>query len=168
MPATLRRSRGIDNANYSFHQVDICDDAAVLEILRNQRIDAIMHLAAESHVDRSIDGPAAFIETNIVGTFRLLNAALAYWRELADDARERFRFHHVSTDEVFGDLPFDSGIFTETTPYAPSSPYSASKAASDHLVRAWHKTYGLPVVLSNCSNNYGPSISRRSSFRSSS
>jgi dTDP-glucose 4,6-dehydratase len=115
-----------------------------------------MHLAAESHVDRSIDGPAVFLETNITGTFRLLNAALAYWRELEGEKKARFRFHHVSTDEVFGDLPFDSGIFTEETPYAPSSPYSASKAASDHLVRAWHETYGLPVVLSNCSNNYGP------------
>jgi dTDP-glucose 4,6-dehydratase len=115
-----------------------------------------MHLAAESHVDRSIDGPGAFIETNVVGTFRLLEAALAYWQDLPEPARSRFRFHHVSTDEVFGDLPFDGGIFTEASPYAPSSPYSASKAASDHLVRAWHETYGLPVVLSNCSNNYGP------------
>ncbi|MDQ0994924.1 dTDP-glucose 4,6-dehydratase [Phyllobacterium ifriqiyense] len=104
----------------------------------------------------SIDGPAAFIETNIIGTFRMLNAALTYWRELSEPAKSAFRFHHISTDEVFGDLPFDSGIFTEETPYAPSSPYSASKAASDHLVRAWHETYGLPVVLSNCSNNYGP------------
>jgi dTDP-glucose 4,6-dehydratase len=115
-----------------------------------------MHLAAESHVDRSIDGPAVFVQTNVVGTFTLLSAALAYWRELAGDKREGFRFHHISTDEVFGDLPFDEGIFTEETPYAPSSPYSASKAASDHFVRAWHDTYGLPVVLSNCSNNYGP------------
>lgn len=115
-----------------------------------------MHLAAESHVDRSIDGPGVFIETNVVGTFRLLNAALTYWGELDSAQKEHFRFHHISTDEVFGDLPFDQGIFTEETPYAPSSPYSASKAASDHLVRAWHKTYGLPVVLSNCSNNYGP------------
>ena len=109
-----------------------------------------MHLAAESHVDRSIDGPAAFIETNIVGTFRLLTAALGHWRNLSGDKRSAFRFHHVSTDEVFGDLPFDESLFTEDTPYAPSSPYSASKAASDHLVRAWHGTYGLPVVLSNC------------------
>ena len=128
----------------------------MLDIMRAERIDAVMHLAAESHVDRSIDGPGAFVETNVVGTFRLLNAALAYWRELSAEAQERFRFHHISTDEVFGDLPFDSGVFTEETPYAPSSPYSASKAASDHLVRAWHHTYGLPVVLSNCSNNYGP------------
>ena len=128
----------------------------IRDLLRAEQIDTVMHLAAESHVDRSIDGPAAFIETNIVGTFRLLEAALAYWRTLPGAARDRFRFHHVSTDEVFGDLPFDSGYFTEETPYAPSSPYSASKAASDHLVRAWHETYGLPVVLSNCSNNYGP------------
>ena len=141
---------------YAFRQADICDQPAMLEILRAERIDKIMHLAAESHVDRSIDGPAVFLETNVIGTFRLLDSALAYWRELDDEARGRFRFHHVSTDEVFGDLPFERGIFTEETPYAPSSPYSASKAASDHLVRAWHETYGLPVVLSNCSNNYGP------------
>ena len=145
-----------DNAAYSFHQIDICDDQAIGALLRAERITAIMHLAAESHVDRSIDGPGVFVETNVVGTFRLLAAALSYWRELDGDARDRFRFHHVSTDEVFGDLPFDSGVFTEETPYAPSSPYSASKAASDHFVRAWHDTYGLPVVLSNCSNNYGP------------
>lgn len=153
----LASLREIGNlANYRFVKGDICDDAAVLDLLRAEKIDIVMHLAAESHVDRSIDGPAAFIETNVVGTFRLLNAALTYWRELPADAQQRFRFHHVSTDEVFGDLPFDSGIFTEETPYAPSSPYSASKAASDHLARAWHETYGLPVVLSNCSNNYGP------------
>ena len=114
-----------------------------------------MHLAAESHVDRSIDGPADFIETNVVGTFRLLEAALGRWRSLGE-GRDRFRFLHVSTDEVFGDLPLNGGSFSEETPYAPSSPYSASKAASDHLARAWHATYGLPVVLSNCSNNYGP------------
>jgi dTDP-glucose 4,6-dehydratase len=142
--------------HYRFHQADICDDAAVLEILRAEEITHVMHLAAESHVDRSIDGPGEFIQTNIVGTFKLLNAALAYWRELTGERRDAFRFHHVSTDEVFGDLPFESGVFTEDTPYDPSSPYSASKAASDHLVRAWHATYGLPVVLSNCSNNYGP------------
>ena len=145
-----------DRPNYAFRQVDICDDRAILEILRAERIDKVMHLAAESHVDRSIDGPAAFVETNVVGTFRLLNAVLEYWRGLPKAEQERFRFHHVSTDEVFGDLPFDSGIFTEESAYAPSSPYSASKAASDHFVRAWHETYGLPVVLSNCSNNYGP------------
>lgn len=145
-----------NSPNYAFHQMDICDDKALLELMRAEDIEAVMHLAAESHVDRSIDGPAAFMETNIVGTFRLLNAALAYWRELPAARRDTFRFHHISTDEVFGDLPLDSGIFTEETPYKPSSPYSASKAASDHLVRAWHETYGLPVVLSNCSNNYGP------------
>jgi len=149
--------RSISNApSYVFHQVDISDELSLLEIMRAERIGAVMHLAAESHVDRSIDGPAAFMETNIIGTFRLLGAALAYWRELPGAERDAFRFHHISTDEVFGDLPFDSGFFTEETPYKPSSPYSASKASSDHLVRAWHETYGLPVVLSNCSNNYGP------------
>lgn len=153
----LASLRQIENhPNYSFLQADICDDTSVLDALRAHEIDVIMHLAAESHVDRSIDGPGAFIETNIVGTFRLLNAALAYWRELPESRKSSFRFHHISTDEVFGDLPFDSGIFTEETSYKPSSPYSASKAASDHLVRAWYETYGLPVVLSNCSNNYGP------------
>lgn len=143
-------------ANHRFVQGDIADTALVGRLLAEERIEAVMHLAAESHVDRSIDGPAVFIETNVVGTFRLLQAALTYSRGLGDTARERFRFHHVSTDEVFGDLPFDGGLFTEETGYAPSSPYSASKAASDHLVRAWYETYGLPVVLSNCSNNYGP------------
>jgi dTDP-glucose 4,6-dehydratase len=153
----LASLRAIENhVNYRFEKADICDGARILEILRAHEIDIVMHLAAESHVDRSIDGPGAFIETNVVGTFRLLEAALAYWRELREPARSRFRFHHVSTDEVFGDLPFDGGVFTEETPYAPSSPYSASKAASDHLAKAWHGTYGLPVVLSNCSNNYGP------------
>lgn len=153
----LASLRSLENAaNYRFDQADICDDASVLAIMRRDNIDVVMHLAAESHVDRSIDGPGAFIETNIVGTYRMLNAALEHWRGMDDAKREGFRFHHISTDEVFGDLPFDSGIFTEETPYAPSSPYSASKAASDHLVRAWHETYGLPVVLSNCSNNYGP------------
>jgi dTDP-glucose 4,6-dehydratase len=142
--------------DYAFYHADICDEAAMLAILRREKVDAVMHLAAESHVDRSIDGPAIFLETNVVGTFRLLDAALAWWRELESEAKARFRFHHISTDEVFGDLPFDDSIFTEETRYAPSSPYSASKAASDHLVRAWHETYGLPVVLSNCSNNYGP------------
>ncbi len=142
--------------HYRFHQADICDRDRMRHILASEHVDAIMHLAAESHVDRSIEGPEAFIHTNIVGTYRLLDAALDYWRGLAPNRQEAFRFHHISTDEVFGDLPFDSGIFTEETPYQPSSPYSASKAASDHLVRAWHETYGLPVVLSNCSNNYGP------------
>lgn len=154
---TLTSLRAIENShNYTFVQADICDGAAVSEILAGHDIDIVMHLAAESHVDRSIDGPDAFINTNIMGTFELIKAARAYYESLPADRAERFRFHHVSTDEVFGDLPFDSGIFTETTPYAPSSPYSASKAASDHLVMAWHETYKLPVVLSNCSNNYGP------------
>jgi len=144
------------SADYRFVQGDIGDQAKVRELLSQEAIDIVMHLAAESHVDRSIDGPEAFIDTNILGTFRLLNAALEHWRGLPEEGKARFRFHHVSTDEVFGDLPLDEGIFTEETPYAPSSPYSASKAASDHLVRAWHETYGLPVVLSNCSNNYGP------------
>ncbi|MBX3581231.1 MAG: dTDP-glucose 4,6-dehydratase [Rhizobiaceae bacterium] len=153
-PASLRQ---IENyPNYRFLKGDIGDTALVSDALRAGQIDVIIHLAAESHVDRSIDGPAAFMETNIIGTFTLLSAALDYWRGLTGEKRDCFRFHHVSTDEVFGDLPFDSGLFTEETPYAPSSPYSASKAASDHLVRAWHSTYGLPVVLSNCSNNYGP------------
>jgi dTDP-glucose 4,6-dehydratase len=153
----LASLRSIEHAfNYKFEKFDICDDRTILSILRRDNIEIVMHLAAESHVDRSIDGPGAFIETNIVGTYRMLNAALEYWRGLDEQRRGAFRFHHISTDEVFGDLPFDSGIFTEETPYAPSSPYSASKAASDHLVRAWHETYGLPVVLSNCSNNYGP------------
>jgi dTDP-glucose 4,6-dehydratase len=145
-----------DSPNYRFVQGDICDGALVLDLLRSERVDGIMHLAAETHVDRSIDSPAAFVETNVTGTVRLLQAALEYWRTLTGEKQRRFRFHHISTDEVFGDLPFDSGIFTEDTAYAPSSPYSASKAASDHFVRAWHETYRLPVVLSNCSNNYGP------------
>lgn len=153
-PASLK---GIENApNHRFVRGDIADVALVLSLLREEQVDGIMHLAAESHVDRSIDGPGTFVETNVVGTFRILTAALEYWRGLEGAKRDGFRFHHISTDEVFGDLPFDSGIFTEDTPYAPSSPYSASKAASDHFVRAWHETYGLPVVLSNCSNNYGP------------
>ena len=146
----------VGKQNYHFYQLDICDSDAVFEILENEQIDAIMHLAAESHVDRSILGPSAFIETNIVGTFRLLEAARHYFEKLDPARQAKFRFHHISTDEVFGDLPFDSGIFTEQTPYNPSSPYSASKASSDHLVRAWHHTYGLPTVISNCSNNYGP------------
>ena len=152
--ASLREVEGSNH--YRFVQGDILDGALVAQLLREERVDGIMHLAAESHVDRSIDGPGAFVETNVVGTFRLLAAALDHWRGLEGEAKAAFRFHHISTDEVFGDLPFDSGIFTEETPYAPSSPYSASKAASDHFVRAWHETYGLPVVLSNCSNNYGP------------
>jgi dTDP-glucose 4,6-dehydratase len=153
-PASLK---ALENApNHRFVQGDIADGALVGALLREEQVDGIMHLAAESHVDRSIDGPGEFVETNVVGTFRLLQTALDYWRALEGERRTGFRFHHISTDEVFGDLPFDSGIFTEDTPYQPSSPYSASKAASDHFVRAWHETYGLPVVLSNCSNNYGP------------
>jgi dTDP-glucose 4,6-dehydratase len=153
-PASLRDIES--DPNYRFVQGDIADVSLVLSLLREEAVDGIMHLAAESHVDRSIDGPGEFVETNVVGTFRLLTAALEYWRDMDEERRGSFRFHHISTDEVFGDLPFDSGIFTEETPYQPSSPYSASKAASDHFVRAWHETYGLPVVLSNCSNNYGP------------
>ena len=153
-PASLKV---IENApNHVLIEGDIADSDLVLNLLREHQVEGIMHLAAESHVDRSIDGPSAFVETNVVGTFRLLAAALDYWRGLEGEAKDNFRFHHISTDEVFGDLPFDDSKFTEETPYAPSSPYSASKAASDHFVRAWHETYGLPVVLSNCSNNYGP------------
>lgn len=152
--ASLRAVEGA--GHYRFVLGDIGDGPLVRALLDQERVDAIMHLAAESHVDRSIDGPGAFVETNVVGTFRLLQAALDYWRSLPEERAATFRFHHISTDEVFGDLPFDSGVFTEDSPYAPSSPYAASKAASDHFVRAWHATYGLPVVLSNCSNNYGP------------
>ena len=152
----LASLRSIENLpNYQFVQGNICDAELVADLLRAHEIEGVMHLAAESHVDRSIDGPDNFIQTNIMGTYTLLNAVLGYWEGLEGSAKDSFRFHHVSTDEVYGDLPFDSGIFTESTPYAPASPYSASKAASDHLVRAWHETYGLPVVLSNCSNNYG-------------
>ncbi|MDI7865227.1 dTDP-glucose 4,6-dehydratase [Rhizobiaceae bacterium n13] len=151
---SLRMIEG--KANYVHYRADICNERDMLEIMRREEIDAVMHLAAESHVDRSIETPDVFIETNIVGTVRLLNAALTYWSELGDESREHFRFHHVSTDEVFGDLPFDGSVFTEDTAYAPSSPYAASKAGADHLVRAWGHTYGLPVVLSNCSNNFGP------------
>lgn len=145
-----------DDPNYRFYEADICDDSRLHQIFDAEQPDAVMHLAAESHVDRSIDGPGVFVETNVVGTYRLLNAALAYWRGLGLARRELFRFHQISTDEVFGHLPLDRGVFTEETPYAPSSPYSASKAAADHFARAWLVTYGLPVVLSNCSNNYGP------------
>ncbi len=140
---------------YEFAKADICDGARMRALMNDFRPDIVMHLAAESHVDRSIDGPADFIQTNIVGTFSLLQAALGYWRGLAPPQSGAFRFHHVSTDEVFGALGAE-GRFTEATPYAPTSPYSASKAASDHLVQAWGHTYGLPIVLSNCSNNYGP------------
>ena len=141
--------------SYSFYQINICDGPAISSVLRCEQPDAIMHLAAESHVDRSITGPAAFVETNIRGTYELLEAARNYWSALPASRNERFRFLHVSTDEVFGSLG-DDGRFTPDTRYNPSSPYSASKAASDHLAMAWHRTYGLPVVLSNCSNNYGP------------
>lgn len=145
-----------NDPRYQFAQVDICDSVEISKLLTNFKPDAIMHLAAESHVDRSIDGPAAFIQTNIVGTYSLLEAARQYWSQLAPDAQQYFRFHHISTDEVYGDLHGTDDLFTETTPYSPSSPYSASKASSDHLVRAWQRTYGLPTIITNCSNNYGP------------
>ncbi len=145
-----------DSERYRFYQVDICDRAALDAVFAEFRPDAVMHLAAESHVDRSIDGPAEFIQTNIVGTYTLLEAARSYWNGLDDEAKAAFRFHHISTDEVYGDLHGSNDLFTEVTPYAPSSPYSASKASSDHLVRAWQRTYGLPTLVTNCSNNYGP------------
>jgi len=166
-----------ESERYVFEQVDICNRTDVDRVFAEHRPDAIMHLAAESHVDRSIDGPADFIETNIVGTYTLLESVRAYWNTLESSRKEAFRFHHISTDEVYGDLaeaPDGTGstpvgrieqseirhpnlhLFTEQTPYAPSSPYSASKASSDHLVRAWHRTYGLPILITNCSNNYGP------------
>ncbi|MEN0617394.1 MULTISPECIES: dTDP-glucose 4,6-dehydratase [Klebsiella] len=144
------------NERYSFSQTDITDAKAVAEQFSDFRPDIVMHLAAESHVDRSIDGPAAFIQTNLIGTFTLLEAARHYWSTLDEAQKQSFRFHHISTDEVYGDLHGTDDLFTEETPYAPSSPYSASKAGSDHLVRAWNRTYGLPVVVTNCSNNYGP------------
>lgn len=144
------------HSRYAFERVDICNRAKLDCIFTEYRPDAVMHLAAESHVDRSIDGPAAFIETNIVGTYTLLEAARSYWNSLSIDKKSAFRFHHISTDEVYGDLKGTDDLFTETTPYAPSSPYSASKASSDHLVRAWLRTYGLPTIVTNCSNNYGP------------
>ena len=141
---------------YQFSQTDICDQVELEKIFENFQPNVVMHLAAESHVDRSIDGPATFIQTNIVGTYSLLEAARKYWLTLTAEVKESFRFHHVSTDEVYGDLEGTTDLFKETTPYAPSSPYSASKASSDHLVRAWHRTYGLPTIVTNCSNNYGP------------
>ncbi|HLY46405.1 MAG TPA: dTDP-glucose 4,6-dehydratase [Stellaceae bacterium] len=154
--ANLASLKTIDSdPSYCFHRADICDRAAVADLLRAFAPDAVLHLAAESHVDRSIDGPGAFIRTNIEGTYALLEATLEYWRGLPAERAARFRFHHVSTDEVFGSLGPD-GKFTERSRYQPNSPYAASKAASDHLVRAWHETFGLPTVLSNCSNNYGP------------
>ena len=153
--ASLKEVEG--EPNYRFERCDICDRDRVAGAFASFRPDFVMHLAAESHVDRSIDGPATFIETNVVGTFTLLDCAVEYWRTLGEVERQAFRFHHVSTDEVFGSLDLDGeDRFTERTSYDPSSPYSASKAASDHLARSWQRTYGLPVVVSNCSNNYGP------------
>ncbi|ENV10505.1 dTDP-glucose 4,6-dehydratase [Acinetobacter higginsii] len=145
-----------EDERYQFQQVDICDALKLEQIFEQFKPDAVMHLAAESHVDRSIDGPSAFIQTNIVGTYTLLEAARKYWQALEENKKTSFRFHHISTDEVYGDLEGTTDLFTETTPYAPSSPYSASKASSDHLVRAWQRTYGLPTIVTNCSNNYGP------------
>lgn len=166
-----------DSPRYAFEQVDICDCAELDRVFAQHQPDAVMHLAAESHVDRSIDGPAEFMQTNIIGTYNLLEAARAYWNELDTERKQAFRFHHISTDEVYGDLPHPNDVadennvgrslgrqearqelplFTEQTPYAPSSPYSASKASSDHLVRAWLRTYGFPTIITNCSNNYGP------------
>ena len=144
------------NPRYQFQQVDICDSLKLEQAFEQFQPDAVMHLAAESHVDRSIDGPAAFIQTNIVGTYTLLEVARKYWQSLNNTKKDAFRFHHISTDEVYGDLERTTELFTETTSYAPSSPYSASKASSDHLVRAWQRTYGLPTIVTNCSNNYGP------------
>jgi len=152
-PASLREVE--DSPRYHFTRTDICDGAAVKKLFREFRPDAIMHLAAESHVDRSIDGPLEFVRTNVLGTATLLDAALEYWKTLPEDKKQSFRFQHISTDEVYGSLGA-TGLFTESTPYDPRSPYSASKASSDHMVRAWHHTFGLPVLLSNCSNNYGP------------
>lgn len=152
------------NPRYIFEQVDVCNYNELARVFKQHKPDAVMHLAAESHVDRSITGPTDFIQTNIVGTYTLLEATRAYWNELSADKKTAFRFHHISTDEVYGDLPHPDEVqsseeltlFTETTPYAPSSPYSASKASSDHLARAWLRTYGLPTIVTNCSNNYGP------------
>ncbi len=141
---------------YTLEKVDICDSVAVADVFSKHLPTVVMHLAAESHVDRSIDSPGDFMATNIIGTFNLLNSARSYYQQLDDDAKKNFRFHHISTDEVFGDLVGKDDLFTEETPYAPSSPYSASKASSDHLVRAWGRTYALPVIITNCSNNYGP------------
>jgi len=146
----------LPSERYVFCQVDICDQVVLSKVFQTQQPDAVMHLAAESHVDRSIDGPGEFIQTNIVGTYQLLNTARKYWQGLAQEKQSAFVFHHVSTDEVYGDLEGPEGFFTEETAYDPSSPYSASKASSDHLVRAWHRTYGLPAIITNCSNNYGP------------
>lgn len=145
-----------NSARYQFSKTDICDQSKISELLHSFQPDIIMHLAAESHVDRSITGSSDFIQTNIIGTYSLLEATRHYYQKLNDDKKSTFRFHHISTDEVYGDLEGTDDLFTETTSYAPSSPYSASKASSDHLVRAWHRTYGLPIVITNCSNNYGP------------
>ena len=145
-----------NNERYAFEQVDICHSNDLKKVFAEHQPDIVMHLAAESHVDRSIDGPDEFIQTNIVGTYNLLEVARDYWSALPEIRKQAFRFHHISTDEVYGDLEGTTDLFTETTPYAPSSPYSASKASSDHLVRAWHRTYGFPVLVTNCSNNYGP------------
>lgn len=144
------------NPRYFFESLDICNTAAIESAFNRFQPNLVMHLAAESHVDRSIDGPANFISTNIVGTYSLLEVARKYWHTLNEADKALFRFHHISTDEVYGDLDNTNALFTESTPYAPSSPYSASKASSDHLVRAWHRTYGLPTIVTNCSNNYGP------------
>ncbi|QBQ15296.1 dTDP-glucose 4,6-dehydratase [Acinetobacter haemolyticus] len=153
----LESLKEIDQSpRYQFQQVDICDASKLTLVFEQFQPDAIMHLAAESHVDRSIDGPSAFIQTNIVGTYILLEVARKYWQTLDENKKVNFRFHHISTDEVYGDLDGTTDLFTETTSYAPSSPYSASKASSDHLVRAWQRTYGLPTIVTNCSNNYGP------------
>ena len=145
-----------EHSRYQFSHTDICDRSALDQIFQQFQPDLVMHLAAESHVDRSILGPYAFIETNIIGTYQLLEAAKQYWQALAEEKKQHFRFHHISTDEVYGDLEGTDDLFTEQTSYSPSSPYSASKASSDHLVRAWHRTYGFPVLVTNCSNNYGP------------
>ena len=145
-----------NNPRYQFLHADICDKSAMTKAFQDFQPNIVMHLAAESHVDRSIDGPMDFIQTNIIGTYNLLEVARNYWQNLAEDKKSRFKFHHISTDEVYGDLEGTEDLFTEATSYSPSSPYSASKASSDHLVRAWHRTYGLPIVITDCSNNYGP------------
>ncbi len=149
-------AEALPSERYAFYQIDICDQEALKKAFHEHQPDAVMHLAAESHVDRSIDGPGEFIQTNIVGTYQLLDIARGYWEQLEQNKKAAFVFHHVSTDEVYGDLDGSEGFFTEDTAYDPSSPYSASKASSDHLVRAWYRTYGFPVVITNCSNNYGP------------
>jgi len=145
-----------NNQNYSFEQTDICDSSSIAAIFEHHQPDSVIHLAAETHVDRSIDGPSEFIQTNVVGTYVMLDVARQYWLSLSAEKKDKFRFLHISTDEVYGDLYGTEDLFEETTPYSPSSPYSASKASSDHLVRAWNRTYGLPTLITNCSNNYGP------------